>query len=813
MHHAIIWLLSVELLGLAILPLTYVLFQRLPDRGLILSKVLALLLVSYVLWVLGTAHILPNTQYSVIAIVVVLAGVSYGLMRRRLPDLVTFIRAEKLPLLAAETVFLVLFVLWVVIVYHTPAINHTEKPMDFAFLNAILKSTYFPPEDPWLSGHSISYYYFGHFIMAMLTKLTAIPSSISYNLSIALLPALVGAGAFSLVYNLIRRSGAAALTAVLFALAAPVFIILIGNLEGVLEFVQARGWGSDGFWGWVSIKGLAGGSGAGGLFPGDHLWWWRGTRIIDTVRDGISLDYTITEFPFFSFVLGDLHPHASSLPFLVLNLALALNLLSFQGRMGPSWILQRPWETAAIALSLGALAFINIWDLPVFAAILAVTVLAKTYGDWSGNVARTLISTASLIAPVLLGAVLLYLPFYVTLDSQASGIFPTRDAMATRPFFFFIIWGLFLLAGGYFLLAQLGSSRSMFGRNVGTLGFTLAVAVFPFVLWACIKMIVSPFEGGFVDALGAVGGRLGKLLPGMVIVALALASLLLRMKEGRGTAAVFPLLLLGIAFYLLLGAELFYLVDLFGTRMNTVFKTYYQAWLLLALVSAYGLYYGWANPLPSPGTMYNRLTNRLPRVTPMIEGARKGVPYVWLGLVGVVTVVSLYYPLGAALDRANRSEEATLDGLAFLRRHHPGEYEAIVWLRDEAPRGRIVEAVGGSYTDHGRISSATGLPTVLGWPGHEHQWRGSTREFDGRETEVEQIYTESDPALVRGLLETYEVRYVYVGARERARYGPDRFGVFDSFLKPIFRNQDVVIYWRAQTQTANVMERYSAGAG
>ena len=808
MHHAVVWLLSVQLLGLAVLPLTYALFHRLPDRGLVLSKVLALLIVSYVLWLLGTVQVLPNTQYSVIAIVVVLAGLSYGLMRRRLRELAVFIRAEKLPLLAAETVFLVLFILWVAVVYHAPAINHTEKPMDFAFLNAVLKSTHFPPEDPWLSGHSISYYYFGHFIMAMLTKLTAVPSSVSYNLSIALLPALVGAGAFSLVYNLVRRSGAAASTAAAFALAAPVFVVLVSNLEGVLEFVRARGWGSEGFWGWVSIKGLAAGPAAGGLFPDDYLWWWRGTRIIDTVRDGVSLDYTITEFPFFSFVLGDLHPHVSSLPFLVLTLALALNLLGSQDRMGPSWVIRRPWEAAAIALSLGALAFINTWDMPVFAAILAVTVLAKTYGDWSGDVGRTLLSTASFAAPVLLGAVLLYAPFYMTLDSQATGILPTRDAMDTRPLFFFMIWGLFLLAGGYFLLAQLASSPGMFGRNPGTLGLTLAAALFPFVLWACIKIVVSPFEGGVVDALGAVGSRLGKLLPGMVVVAAALASLLLRMKEGRGTETVFPLLLLAIAFYLLLGAELFYLVDLFGTRMNTVFKTYYQAWLLLAVVSAYGLYYGYANPLPSP----RRLGGLLPKAAPMLERARKGIPYVWMGLVGVVTVASLYYPIGAALDRARHSGESTLDGLAFLRSHHPGEYEAIEWLRDEAPRGRIVEAVGGSYTSHGRISSSTGLPTILGWPGHEHQWRGSTREFDGREREVEKIYTESNPALVRGLLETYGVRYVYVGARERARYGPDRFDAFGSFLKPVFRGQDVVIYQRVEYQSATAAEEHRAGA-
>ena len=814
MHHALTWLLTVEVLGLTTLPLTYVLFRRLPDRGLILSKVLALLLASYLLWILGSAHILPNSQFSIIGILVVMAGASYGLMRGRLAELIAFLKAERLPLLTSQMVFLVLFFLWVAVVYHTPAINHTEKPMDFAFLNSILKSTYFPPEDPWLADHPISYYYFGHFIMAMLTKLTAIPSSISYNLSIALIPALVGACVFSLVYNMIRLSGAVARRAVLFALAAPLFIVFIGNLEGVLEFIGARGWGSDGFWQWVSIKGLeGGGAGDGGFFP-EGQWWWRATRVIDTLRDGVSLDYTITEFPFFSFLLGDLHPHLSSLPFLVLNLALALNLIQSQRTMGPRWLLQNPWEAVAITLSLGALAFINIWDLPVFAAVLAVTVLAKAYRDRAGDITRALLSASSFLVPVLVGAVLLYLPFYLTLDSQASGILPTRDAMATRPLFFFIIWGLFLLASGYFLLVQLTSLRGANSRSAGTFGVTLAVALLPFALWAVTKVLVSPFEGGPVDALGTVGTRLGKLLPGMAIVAVALYSLLLRLKEGHGTATVFPLLLLGVAFYLLLGAELFYLVDLFGTRMNTVFKAYYQSWLLLAIVSAYGLYYGSSNPLPSPARFYNRLPVRARRmVQPSLEATRRGVPFAWLGLVALVTLASLYYPVGAALDRTDGPRDgATLDGLAYLRSLNPSEYDAIRWLRDEAEPGRIVEAVGDDYSDHGRISASTGLPTILGWKGHEHQWRGSTKLFDGREEQVEQIYSESDPALVLALLESYDVRYVYVGARERARYGPGQFDSFASFLKPVFRRDSVVIYERVPIETAQVLERERAGA-
>ena len=116
--------------------------------------------------------------------------------------------------------------------------------------------------------------------------------------------------------------------AILFGLAAPALIGLVSNLVGVLDFVQARGWGSDGFWQWVAIKDLTG-SGVEGasFFPQQFNWWWHSTRVINTFADGQSLDFTITEFPFFSFLLGDLHAHVMALPFMILSLSMSFNLL------------------------------------------------------------------------------------------------------------------------------------------------------------------------------------------------------------------------------------------------------------------------------------------------------------------------------------------------------------------------------------------------------------------------------------------------------------------------------------------------------
>ena len=93
-----------------------------------------------------------------------------------------------------------------------------------------------------------------------------------------------------------------------------------------MEFIHVQDWGSDGFWEWIGIKGLDGSNTGSGLFPDNQWWWFRASRVIDTLSDGQSLDYTITEFPIFSFILGDLHPHMISLPFVVLGLGLILNL-------------------------------------------------------------------------------------------------------------------------------------------------------------------------------------------------------------------------------------------------------------------------------------------------------------------------------------------------------------------------------------------------------------------------------------------------------------------------------------------------------
>ena len=116
------------------------------------------------------------------------------------------------------------------------------------------------------------------------------------------------------------------------------------------------------------------------------------------------------------------------------------------------------------------------------------------------------------------------------------------------------------------------------------------------------------------------------------------------------------------------------------------------------------------------------------------------------------------------------------------------------WLRQRPGTPVVVEAVGEDYTQHGRVSAFTGLPTLLGWPDHQRQWRGTIRPWQGRREAVERIYTSSDQSEVSALLARYSVSYVYVGELERRRYGGAAGESLRRFLEVAFERPGVTIY-------------------
>ena len=791
MLDALRWLITVELIGLAAFPLAFYLLPRLADRGFTLSKPLGILLVSYLFWVLGLAHI-PTVQPIAIALVLLMAALSVYIAYRNFDDLRDFIVREWRTIVIAEAIFLVFFIGWTLFRSYDPFINHTEQPMDLALLSASINSQVGHPEDPWLRGEPISYYYFGYWMMGALSQISAIQSHISYNLALALIPAMSAMGIFGIVFNMVRMDiarmdKARRNLAIIAGIAAALFLVVVSNLEGVLEFMRLNGMGSQGFYDWIRINDLPGPivTPPQSWTPPDFWWWFHASRVINTF-DGVHfIDNTIQEFPFFSFLLGDMHPHVMSIPFIALFVGIALNIYRLTSDFWRNYRSVYPYAIVLMAaLVLGGIGFNNLWDMPTFAALLIGILALKAYREGSDIPQSIALAFFPVGLAILALAVLMYSPYLLDINAGVNGIGVVITH--TRAVHMFIVWGLFLTAITPFLLATFWQTTIQ--RDWAAQALTaLALAFAPWLLWTLAYL---PSDGSIEEVISRFIG----ILPLTALVAIGVYNALYLARQENEGGRLFATILAVLGLGLIIGSEFLFIRDFFNNRGNTVFKLYYQAWILLAAASAFAVYY-WLS------TIRGR------------TGWRATFSYVWAAAFVLLLIGSLYYPLAAVKTKPDTPYAGpTLDGLSFVQQNRPAEYDAIAWLKQNAsPDAAIVEAVG-EWSDWGLVSRSTGLPTIVNWLGHQKQWRGGweifdadkpdvsralrDKYFDDRTAEVERIYTTLDPAEAQVILYKYDIDYVYIGQRERDKYGMEGISKFDAIADPVFAdpNGEAIIY-------------------
>ncbi|MBI5305398.1 MAG: glycosyltransferase family 39 protein [Chloroflexi bacterium] len=814
------WLVMIELLGWLTFPLAFVVFRALADRGYIFAKALGILLPAWGAWFLASYHVLPFSRASILAMIALLLAVNALIVWRCGRDLRAFFKSNRFVLFVEELLFLVFFGAFLLIRFGNPDLWHPnfggEKPMDFALLNAINKSTWFPPYDPWFAGGYLNYYYFGQLITATLLRLSGIVPEVGYNLALPMYFALLAMGAFSVAFNLVKRgvpsfplfpsvpSAPAGnegndgnYGSLLIGLLGAIFVAVIGNLAQIILVIQnfARVGGAEPNDAPMEILASA----LAGIsrvvierVPFEvttHHWYWNASRVIPD---------TINEFPFFSFVYADLHAHLMALPFTLLAIGLAANFV-LRSREDALGVALDVLEVIVAGLALGALRAINFADFPTYALLFAAAIAIGEYARRQRIDLAGIIATGWRIGGIVVLATALFQPFVSQFATAYLAVEPWKGARTTLGEYL-VVHGLFLFVVTTFLITQVFDDK----RARGSWRFVRLLiarrAKFERAL-ALHRLFAAPIQTR--DDLTGVGVGIAIVFELMLIlmqlfvfafvfplVALA-AGLLLRPAQRLDPVRRLLALLIIAALMMTLMVEVITYKGDIG-RMNTVFKFYLQVWVFLAIASAVGI------------AFFAR------RVW------RSVFAYGWFGVFGVLLFVGLLYPITAATakvnDRFTPDAPPGLNGMDYMKTaiYHDNnrplplmfDRDAILWMRENIPGSPVVlEGNAPLYHWGSRVSIYTGLPTIIGWDWHQKQQRSIVDGgvIDRRIDAARAIYNTHDATAALAGLARFRAQYIYVGGMERAFYDLVGLAKFDAMVKAgqldlVYENEQVKIY-------------------
>ncbi|MGC4190150.1 MAG: DUF2298 domain-containing protein [Thermomicrobiales bacterium] len=823
----VVWILLLVFLQAAAWPVVRVLFCRFPDRGWGVSRLLTMLMAGWMVWFLASIPVISfRAVWSWVAVIVV-AAVSVGLGRwlrigGSVSDDWRFWRNRTI--VAAEVVFWLTFVIFLIFRLNNPDSYHPiwggEKPMEFAHINAILRSAHFPPVDPWYAGGYINYYYYGEYLVAFLIKLTGIPIEYAFNLAQPTMIALLATAGFSVAAVFGKFIFGRNVRGTIFAGLAGTFLLsFAGNLVDAARVVDRLIHGATPVYTY-------------------SYWFWDASRAVPSP----STQYAITEFPFFTGLYADLHAHVVALPITVGIIALLFSLvLDWRAVAVAASIPTIAVRTSVglairlllLALLIGTLWPTNAWDVPMYVALSGIGLLMATRGIsvlWKRvGIAVGALAVVGVLAYI---SIVPFMQHYVALFSSVK-VKDANDPLVSIESHFGVFF-LIVFAGLMTVLSRNGKLPFPIDTPIVPVGLVTIVLLYRW--WAVGREPMAVQSADALTVIVVVGILAAAFLvaapqhcdfglPGWVprfVVAVGAAAVLVLATMDRPAAALYlgfgvvaaglwlslrdttdRFLTAMIAAGMLLGAALEYVYLYEGRsdewyRMNTVFKFYNQLWVLFALASAGLVARMAATWLARPVAVEEieveetAITDDGLEVVEVKTVARRrgGFTPDWsiagLALAGVLAVATLAYPFNAisarlsqhwdqpgrtltldAYDWMTYGEMPFTDGTQTTMVSYKDDLAAINWLNDNVHGTPVIaEASFGAYRCNGsRFSITTGLPDVIGWAYHESQQR-SNPDLGLREQQMRAFYTDGDVAAKLAFLQQYDVGYVIVGQTE-----------------------------------------------
>ncbi|MBI5044905.1 MAG: hypothetical protein HZC02_03195 [Candidatus Levybacteria bacterium] len=725
------WWVTIFLVGIITLPLTGVLFNHFIDKGYAFSKSLGILLVSYLMLLFGTLHILPFSFASLFLIAALILTGEIFLSQKYPKKIISIPRILKTQwrwIVVEEILFIVILFIWAFIRSYSPEINGLEKFMDYGFVNSILRSDFFPPKDMWLTPFSINYYYFGHFITAVLTKLSLLKSEYTYNLMIATLAGLTFVGSFSLAANLYNQfiQKKYLFKIIVAGILTACIVTFSGNLHTLYTFFKPYENDHP-----IPMWSLAFSPSS---FPNSY-WYPNATRFIHN---------TIHEFPMYSWTVSDLHGHVTDIPFVLLTLAYIFSLLISSKKQNPTKKLSislfkkkitvhfsQSIPLITLGFFLACMYMTNAWDGLIY-FLLAIMLLAYQQYESLTNKKILLSSIISVSAKVF--------PLIIFL-AGCFVIFSLPFSLFFKPF----VSGIGILCAPNFLVTK------------GQIG------PFLFETDHCQK---SPLWQLFV------------LYGFFYFFAISLMVTLKKITK-RYASDIFIFMIFALSTILIIIPEFMYAKDIYPAhyRANTMFKLVFQAFIMLSLVSGYSI---------------SRIMHFLKTQTS--KSAKIAYMLFFTTTLLLLSLVFVYPYYAVSSYYGNFNNHQGLNGVRYLSDRYPDDAKAIAWMKEHiSGQPVILEAQGDSYTDYARVSTNTGLPTILGWTVHEWLWRGTYDVPAPRIEEIKQMYESKDIKKTLVLLKKYKVQYVFIGNLEHEKYTVNE-AVFKTLGKVVYQSGATIIY-------------------
>lgn len=733
---AVRWYLALTTVGIGGLLPTALIFDRLRSGGVLYARPVSMLLLTYAVWIISTLGIAPYGT-GVIRLVTMLLFIWSGIIIWRRPMVFRTLLTHRTLLLTGEVLFVAIFALALIVRAQAPAAQHTEKPMDMAVLTAVHETTEFPPKDPWFAGRHVSYYYFGHTTVDVTARLAGSSVAKAFTLGVAATGAMAGIAVFALAGDLVSLSARRRSSALIAGIVALSSFLFAATLVGPIDILAANGIGGTAAWSWLGVQGLANAGSATNGIPDEWWWWWRATRIVPG---------TITEFPAFSLILGDLHAHLLALPISVV--ALALSTRTFQEPSAPTWRDWRfQWESLIICgLLYAGLVMTNSWDAILHGSIW-FAVATVTHMKDARSIIISGLRALSYLAPVAMVALIGSTPFLRSLEGGFRGL-ELVTSSPSDPMRLALVWlPLALPLSVATVLIRPRISFSVFIRTVSL------AAILP------LAWIVAAVLSGQPDSISERGSGWIVLAALVLLTGASGGIFVAALRHGNlGHAAWSGLVTLVVV--LLMITELIQVAVAFGPRWNTVFKFWFGAWMLLSIAGGVAVAMSFERSLKY-------------RLTP--------IALVTIIICVLVYGSSLLYGPAAAISRSREGQSPGLDSLAYLYQHDPGQAATLDWVRTHLnPSNTVLEAVGPPYTRANFLSAASGIPTLLGWPAHQCQFRGDpnecralgeTQEIAERRSAVELIYREGANEQIRSFALSWGITHVYLGLEERRQFG------------------------------------------